>query len=332
MQSSLPTILVIGGAGYIGSHVCKELAANGYFPVCYDNLVNGHEWAVKWGPLEKGGIGDQSRLREVFEKYKPSGVVHLAAFAYVGESVKDPEKYYVNNVAGTLSLLSAMHSCNVSTIVFSSTCAVYGVPKKTPITEQAAPDPMNPYGASKFMIERMLKDFHHAYGLKYIALRYFNAAGADPDAEIGEVHSPETHLIPLILDVALGKLPKLTVFGNMYPTADGTCIRDYIHVTDLARAHVLSLKAIEKSGQDHISINLGTGRGHSIFRIIKASEEITGKKIAFSVAPPREGDPPELIADPSEAMKRLSWKPEYPEIRHIIQHAWNFHKKRNYFS
>ncbi|MGB7567365.1 MAG: UDP-glucose 4-epimerase GalE, partial [Chitinivibrionales bacterium] len=229
MQSSLPTILVVGGAGYIGSHVCKELAANGYFPVCYDNLVNGHEWSVKWGPFEKGDIGDRNRLREVIEKYKPSGVVHLAAFAYVGESVKDPEKYYVNNVTGTLSLLSAMHSCNVSTIVFSSTCAVYGVPKKTPITEQTAPDPMSPYGASKFMIERMLKDFHHAYGLKYISLRYFNAAGADPDAEIGEVHSPETHLIPLILDVALGKLPKLTVFGNTYPTADGTCIRDYIH-------------------------------------------------------------------------------------------------------
>jgi UDP-glucose 4-epimerase len=254
----------------------------------------------------------------------------LAAFAYVGESVTNPSKYYINNVVGTLSLLEAMRAGNVSSMVFSSTCAVYGVPTSMPITEETAPHPVNPYGASKLMIERILADFHHAYGLKYIALRYFNAAGSDPENEIGEIHDPEPHLIPLILDVALGRLQKLAIFGNTYPTPDGTCIRDYIHVTDLARAHVLALKSIENNSIDHASINLGTGKGHSILELLKTAEEITGKKIPYSVAAPRGGDPPELIANPTEAMRKLSWKPEYPEIRHGIQHAWNFRKKTPY--
>jgi UDP-arabinose 4-epimerase len=327
MANLLPTILVVGGAGYIGSHVCKELHKNGYLPVCYDNLVYGHAEAVKWGPFETGDIGDAKRLDEVFVKYRPHGVIHLAAFAYVGESVIDPSKYYVNNVAGTISLLDALRRHNIKRIVFSSSCAVYGVPTSVPITEKHKLDPVNPYGASKMMVERIMRDYHHAYGLDYIALRYFNAAGADLDGEIGELHDPETHLIPLVLDAALGRSKELVVFGNNYPTADGTCIRDYIHVTDLAKAHLCALKHLEQNTSIHLSINLGTGRGHSIFEIIRAAEEVTGRKIRYRIAPPREGDPPSLISDPSEALGVLNWKAEYEDIKQIIRHAWAFHKK-----
>ena len=332
MPKALPAILVVGGAGYIGSHICKELHRCGYIPVCYDNLSYGHTWAVKWGPFEKGDIKDQERLNQVFAAHRIEGVIHLAAFAYVGESVGEPAKYYSNNVAGTISLLDAMRNNKVKRIVFSSTCAVYGIPKTIPITEKEPMNPVNPYGASKMMVERILRDYHHAYGLGFVALRYFNAAGADPEGEIGEVHNPESHLIPLVLDVALGRREELAVFGNSYPTPDRTCIRDYIHVADLARAHVLSLKQLELNEPIGLSINLGTGKGTSIFEIIKTCEDVCGRKVNYRIAPPREGDPPVLVANPSQALKLLNWKAEYTDIRTVIQHAWDFQKEADTFT
>lgn len=325
-------VLVVGGAGYIGSHVCKELALNGYQPVCYDNLVYGHEWAVKWGPLEQGDINDREQLRDVMTRYAPVGVIHLAAYAYVGESVTEPEKYYRNNVAGTLTLLEVMRACAVENIVFSSTCATYGIPETVPITEKEPLSPVNPYGWTKMMVERMLADFHRAYNLHYVALRYFNAAGADPDGEVGEAHDPETHLLPLALDVAAGKREQLQVFGSTYPTKDGTCIRDYIHVKDLARAHVCALRKLEEQQIAALSVNLGTGNGYSIYEVIAATEKVTGKKVAYTVTDIREGDPPVLVADPTEAAKQLGWVAEFKEIEPILQHAWNFHQKRDQLS
>jgi UDP-arabinose 4-epimerase len=327
MANNPKTILVVGGAGFIGSHVCKELHRSGYMPVCYDNLIHGHQWAVKWGPFEYGDINDSRRLNEVLDAHRPLGVVHLAAFAYVGESVVKPAKYYLNNVAGSLSLLEALRTRGVTSMVFSSTCAVYGIPQKIPITEQTPRDPVNPYGASKLMIERMMLDYHRAYGLNTVALRYFNAAGADPETEIGEVHDPETHLIPLVLDTALGRRDTLTVFGKDYPTKDGTCIRDYIHVTDLARAHVFALQHIEHNQSTCLSMNLGTGKGYSIREVIAMAEKVTRKKIAHTFEARREGDPPALVADPNEAFRTLRWKAEYTDLTQIIGHAWNFHKK-----
>jgi UDP-arabinose 4-epimerase len=329
MTQQPPRVLVVGGAGYIGSHVCKELYRNGYLPVCYDNLVYGHGWAVKWGPFEKGDLHDGARLAEVFALHNPIGVIHLAAYAYVGESVGDPAKYYLNNVAGTISLLNAMRAGGVNRIVFSSTCAVYGIPDTIPITEKTPLDPVNPYGASKMMVERIMQDYHHAYGLNFIALRYFNAAGADPEGDIGEAHEPETHLIPLALDAGMGRREELTVFGDTYSTPDGTCIRDYIHVTDLARAHVLALRylSVGENASTRLSMNLGTGRGSSILELIHAGEEIMGRKIPYRIAAPRAGDPPALVADPSAALAVLQWKAEFTDLRRILRDAWNFHQK-----
>jgi UDP-arabinose 4-epimerase len=327
MSKSLPSVLVVGGAGYIGSHICKELRKCGFLPVCYDNLVYGHRRAVKWGPFEKGDIHDQKRLETVLSGNNIQGVIHLAAFAYVGESVIEPSKYYANNVAGSIALLNAMLNKGVKKIVFSSTCAVYGNPKTVPITEKEPANPVNPYGASKWMVERIMSDYSRAYGLGYIALRYFNAAGADPEGEIGEMHDPETHLIPLALDAVLGRRKELVVFGNGYPTPDGTCIRDYIHVSDLARAHVRALNLLGENGNTHLSINLGTGKGFSIFEIIRATETVTGKTIRYRIAAPREGDPPALVADPSRALSFLQWKAEHTDINETIRHAWHFHKK-----
>lgn len=327
MAQEPKAILVVGGAGYIGSHVCKELAKNDYLPVCYDNLIYGHRDAVKWGPFEYGDIGDTGRLCDVMEEHRPSGVIHLAAFAYVGESVIKPAKYYHNNVAGSLSLLDAMRRTGVHRLVFSSTCATYGIPKTVPITENTPREPVNPYGASKLMVERMMADFHRAYGLDSVALRYFNAAGADPEGEIGERHDPETHLIPLVLDAAMGRRDALTVFGSDYPTPDGTCIRDYIHVTDLARAHVLSLQLMEKNPATCVSMNLGTGKGYSIKEVISIAESVTGKKVPHRFAGRREGDPPALVADPGEALRRLQWKAQYADLGQILSHSWNFHRK-----
>ena len=246
-------ILVTGGAGYIGSHTCKALAKAGFTPITYDNLTSGHEWAVRWGPLARGDILDRDRLDEVFRQYQPSAVMHFAAYAYVDESVEQPLKYYRNNVAGALNLLDVMREHGVNYIVFSSTCATYGLPQAIPMPEDHPQNPVNPYGASKLMVERMLTDFGTAYGLRSISLRYFNAAGADPDGEIGEDHDPETHLIPLVLETAAGRRPNITIYGTDYDTPDGTCIRDYVHVTDLAKAHVLALKALQ---HDHRSCEL----------------------------------------------------------------------------
>jgi UDP-arabinose 4-epimerase len=320
----MSVILVTGGAGYIGSHTCKALAVAGYTPITYDNLVYGHEEAVKWGPFEKGDILDLGRLSEVISAYRPSAVVHFAAFAYVGESVVDPAKYYRNNVIGTLTLLEAMRAHDLAQIVFSSSCATYGIPESLPISEDAPQQPINPYGASKLMVERVLADYGAAYGLKAVALRYFNAAGADPDGEIGEDHNPETHLIPLVLDAAAGARPHVTVLGNDYDTPDGTCIRDYIHVTDIANAHVLALKKLETGG-GQAAYNLGVGVGVSVAQVIAAAQKITGHAIPVVIGPRRAGDPPTLLADPGRAFAGLGWRPRFSTIDKIIETAWSWH-------
>jgi UDP-arabinose 4-epimerase len=321
-------VVVTGGAGYVGSHACKALRAAGFLPVTYDNLVYGHEWAVKWGPLERGDIQDAARLSEVFKKHRPVAVLHFAAFAYVGESVSDPAKYYRNNVVGTLTLLDAMRAEGVGQIVFSSTCATYGVPDQVPIREDAPQNPINPYGATKLMIERALIDYSHAYGLKSVALRYFNASGADPEGEIGEDHTPETHLIPLVLDAAIGARPSITVFGEDYDTPDGTCIRDYTHVSDLADAHVLALKKMMGGGEGFAAYNLGTGKGASVAEVISAARKMTNHKIAVEKGPRRPGDPAVLVADASRARKDLGWTPRHTAIEDIVETAWTWHLRR----
>lgn len=322
-------ILVTGGAGYIGSQACKALFEAGYYPVVYDNLVYGHEWAVKWGPLEKGDLADRARLDQVIETYQPDSVMHFAAYAYVGESMESPGKYFRNNVAGTLSLLEAMRDHQIDKIVFSSTCATYGVPETSPIHEDHPQRPINPYGASKLMVEQMLKYFDIAHGIRSISFRYFNAAGADPDGEIGEDHNPETHLIPLVLDVALGRSPNISVFGCNYGTPDGTCIRDYIHVVDLADAHILGLKQLEE-GSPTIFYNLGNGQGFSVREVINTAINVTGNKIPFISSKRRAGDPPVLVGNGQLAMKKLGWKPKYTALETQIAHAWQWHK--NHFA
>jgi UDP-arabinose 4-epimerase len=320
-------VLVTGGAGYIGSHACKELVKAGYTPIAYDNLVYGHEWAVKWGPLEIGDIADRNRLDAVIEQYQPEAVMHFAAYAYVGESVQDPGKYYRNNVAGTLTLLEAMRDYGIETLIFSSTCATYGIPCQVPISEDHPQRPINPYGMSKLMIEQILRDFDHAHGLRSISLRYFNAAGADPHGEIGESHDPETHLIPLVLDAAVGFRPVITVFGDDYDTPDGTCIRDYIHVSDLADAHILALRALER-GASTTSYNLGNGKGFSVREVIDVAKKVTGLAIPFVISDRRAGDPPNLVGDATTIKSRLGWKPELAELEDILKSAWVWHNKQ----
>lgn len=320
-------ILVTGGAGYIGSHACKALAQAGYLPISYDNLVYGHRWAVKWGPHEFGDILNRRRLDEVMDQYQPEAIMHFAAFAYVGESMENPGKYYRNNVAGSLTLLEAMRDHQINKIVFSSSCATYGIPIDIPIKEDHPLNPISPYGSSKLMIERILKDFDYAHGIKSISLRYFNAAGADPDCEIGEDHDPETHLIPLVLEAATNKKTHVTIFGDDYDTPDGTCIRDYIHVTDLAQAHVLAMKALDE-GSDSNIFNLGNGKGFSVKEVIDTASDITGKRIPFSIGPRRLGDPPRLIGDASKAIRELGWNPRYNELSIIIETAWKWHNQK----
>ena len=320
------TILVTGGAGYVGAHACKALAARGYRPVVYDNLIYGHEEAVRWGPLETGDIADRERLNQVILQHRPAAVMHFAAFTYVGESVADPGKYYRNNVAGTLTLLEAMRDHRVEKLIFSSTAAVYGIPDVVPIPEQTPKAPINPYGQSKLMIEQLLGDFHAAHGLRSVALRYFNAAGADPDIEIGELHDPECHLIPLALDAVAGKGPGLTVFGEDYPTADGTCVRDYIHVSDLAEAHVLALESLERQDGNR-AFNLGTGTGYSVREVIETIERVTGRAVPHSVGQRRPGDPAALVADPSLARHELQWAPQLSDLDTIVRTAWAWHRR-----
>jgi UDP-arabinose 4-epimerase len=315
-------ILVTGGAGYVGSHACKALAASGLTPIAYDNLRTGHDWAVKWGPLTKGDILDRDRLDEVFRLHQPSAVLHFAALAYVGESVDHPSRYYRNNVSGTLNLLDAMRRHGVKQMVFSSTCATYGIPEAVPISEDDPQKPINPYGSSKLMVERVLADYSAAYGLRSISLRYFNAAGADPECQIGEDHDPETHLIPLALTAADGG-DSLTIYGTDYDTPDGTCIRDFIHVTDLAEAHVLALRALQDQCKRR-SYNLGTGKGHSIREVIETAESVTGRRVRVKEGRRRAGDPPRLVADASRAQKELGWRTRYSDLGQIISTAWNW--------
>ncbi len=317
-------VLVTGGAGYVGSHAARLLAAEGHEIWVYDNLVFGHRGAVAPGRLIEGDLLDQGKVEAVLSEKRIDAVMHFAAFAYVGESVTDPAKYYRNNVVGTLSLLEAMRARGVSRIVFSSTCATYGEPEEVPIRESQPQRPINPYGFTKLVIERALADYAHAYGWGYAALRYFNASGASADGELGEDHDPETHLIPLILQVALGQREHITVFGDKLPTPDGTCIRDYIHVDDLAAAHLAALLRLERGVE--LKVNLGTGRGSSVREVIDACRKLTGRPIAERISGPRAGDPPALVADASLAHRELGWEARYTEIVPIIETAWRWHQ------
>ena len=322
----MTAILVTGGAGYVGSHACKALALAGFTPVTYDNLERGHEWAVKWGPFERGELADINRLAAVMRTYRPAAVMHFAAYAYVGESMADPAGYYRNNVLGTLALLEAMLEGEVARIVFSSSCAVYGVPESVPIREGHAQDPINPYGAGKAAVERMLRDFDTAYGMRSVSLRYFNAAGADPGGDIGEAHEPESHLIPLVLDAAIGRRADVAVFGDDYDTPDGTCIRDYVHVADLADAHVLALRYLLAGGRTS-AFNLGGGEGFSVMHVIETARRITGRGIAARIGPRRPGDPPVLVAENGVACEGLGWEPQRTKLETQIADAWRWHVK-----
>jgi UDP-glucose-4-epimerase GalE len=319
-------ILVTGGAGYIGSHATRLFAARGHDVWVYDNLVYGHRAAVPPGRLIEGDLAETVKLDQVIREHRVEAVVHFAAFTYVGESVQDPEKYYQNNLVNTLALLGAMRRHGVKRIVFSSTCATYGVPNQVPIPESEPQKPINPYGRAKLAVEWALADFARAYGLGYAALRYFNAAGASPAGDLGEDHDPETHLVPLVLQVALGQRPHLEVYGTDYPTPDGTCIRDYIHVDDLAEAHLLALLKI-KDGVG-LEYNLGVGRGYSVREVIRACEDVTGRRVTVKEGPRRPGDPPALVADPSKARRELHWEPRYRDLRAIVETAWAWHKSR----
>ena len=323
----MKNILVTGGAGYIGSHTSKQLARKGYRPVAFDNLSEGHRWAARYGPLVEGDLADTGLLRRTMESTRAAAVIHFAASAYVGESMQDPQKYFRNNVAGTISLLEAMRASGVKRIVFSSSCATYGCPASVPITEDHQQQPVNPYGDSKLFVERMLRWHARAYGLRYAILRYFNAAGADPEGELGETHEPETHLIPLVIQAALGQRENVEVFGTDYPTSDGTAIRDYVHVSDLGAAHLAALRYLE-GGAASDAFNLGTGRGSSVREIIHCVEAVAQSAVPVKEGPRRPGDPAELVADPRKAEAVLGWHPQCSELRTIIQTAWNWHQKR----
>lgn len=315
-----PWVLVTGGAGFVGSHACKALHRAGFRPVVYDNLSNGVPWAVKWGPLEVGELEDEARLAAVIERYRPVGVLHFAAFIEAAESVHAPERFYRNNVGGTLALLRVMRAAGLDRLVFSSTAAVYGEPEVVPIPESHPLRPTTPYGRSKLMVEEILRDVAAADGLHYCALRYFNAAGADPDGELAENHNPETHLIPLALQAAYGLRPELKIFGTDYDTPDGTCIRDFVHVSDLADAHVLALRRLLAGGGNLVA-NLGTGRGWSVLQVIDAIERITRRPVPRRDAPRRGWDPAGLIADPALATEELGWTPLCGELGPMISQA-----------
>jgi UDP-arabinose 4-epimerase len=323
-------VLVAGGAGYIGSHTCKALAKAGYEPIVYDNMVFGHADAVKWGALEEGDLLDGDRLDEVMKRYQPQVVMHFAAFAYVGESVSDPAKYYRNNVSGSISLMDAMMRNGIDKIVFSSTCATYGVPETLPISEASPQAPINPYGYTKLVVERALADYEHAYGLKWAAMRYFNAAGCDPEGELGEEHDPETHVIPLAIQAALGKGPRFKVFGTDYATPDGTAIRDYIHVADLASAHVKAIPHLVAGGKSQ-AYNLATGRGTSVLDILRAVEKATGRPVPTDMVGRRAGDPPSLYAVAERARDVLGWEPEFVDLDEIVGSAARWFMRQHNF-
>ncbi|AHF92564.1 UDP-glucose 4-epimerase [Opitutaceae bacterium TAV5] len=318
-------VLVVGGAGYIGSHCVRQLVAAGHSPVVLDNMVFGHREAVAAGiPLHIADLGDETAVGAILEKEKIDVVMHFAAFAYVGESVNDPLKYYFNNVVATLRLLRVMLARGVKKFVFSSSCATYGIPEKMPISETLLQAPINPYGQTKLDIENALKALARAHGLSFAAFRYFNAAGAAGDGTIGEDHDPETHLIPLVIDAATGKRPDVQIFGTDYPTPDGTCLRDYVHVDDLSRAHIAVFGQLEKPGAA-LFYNLGTGTPTSVLEVIRAVENVTGKKVPRVTGPRRAGDPPALYADSSRAIGELGWKIRFPSIEPIVETAWRWH-------
>jgi UDP-glucose-4-epimerase GalE len=316
-------ILVTGGAGYVGSHTCLELAKEGYLPITIDNLSTGFAHNVKWGPLVEGDVHDNKLIVKIIKLYNIQAVIHFAGSAYVGESVKVPRKYYENNTVGTLSLLNSLIETGLTNIVFSSTCSVYGLADDCPITEETPLNPINPYGESKYFIEKILRSYQFAYGLNSISLRYFNAAGSDPDGNLGEEHNPETHLIPLALRACLEPERQLSIFGNNYTTPDGSAIRDYVHVKDLATAHIGAIKYITQKKGSHI-LNLGTGKGHSVLEIVKHAENITKRECHYVISDRRPGDPPELVANPQKAFEILKWKPNYSDIENIISTSWNW--------
>ncbi len=319
-------VLVTGGAGYIGSHTAKALSRAGIEPVVVDNLSRGHRDAVRWGPFIEADIGDQAALCRVFGEYSIDAVIHFAAFAYVGESMRAPGRYFHNNVVGTLNLLEAMREAQVTRIVFSSTCATYGNPQEIPITEDHIQRPVNPYGESKLMVERLLDWYSSIHGFAAVALRYFNAAGADTDGELGERHEPETHLIPLALSATSGSAGSLDIYGADYPTPDGTAIRDYLHVNDLAAAHVAALRYLRLGGASNV-FNLGTGIGHSVRDVVRMVEQVTGRKVRVLERARRSGDPAILIAEASKAAQVLSWRPQSSSLEHIIRTAWEWSLK-----
>ena len=321
------SILITGGAGYIGSHTAKSLSRAGFEPVVYDNLSAGHRWAVKWGPLIEADLSNKLALKQALKAHNVTAAIHFAAFACVGESVADPRRYFENNVSNTLSLLHALLDAGVATIVFSSSCAVYGEPQSLPISESHLKLPVNPYGESKLFIERVLEWYGRAYGMRWAALRYFNAAGADPDGELGEAHTPESHLLPSILLSALGRREVVEIFGADYPTPDGTAIRDYVHVSDLAEAHVSTLQHLISGGESFCA-NLGTGRGASVREVISAVERVSGKVMPSKAAPRRAGDPAVLIADPAFVEKILGWRAKHSSLENIVRTAWNWHRRR----
>jgi UDP-glucose-4-epimerase GalE len=324
LADSSGSVLVTGGAGYIGSHAAKALHQGGYRVVVFDNLIAGHRAAVRCGEFVEGDVSDVAALRAALRRHDVFAVLHFAAFLDVGESVRDPIKYYSNNVMGALSVLEAMVAENVSHLVFSSTCATYGEPIETPIDETHPQKPINCYGETKLAVERALAHYARAYNLGWMALRYFNAAGADPDGEIGEDHSPEIHLIPRAIQAATGG-PGLEVFGDDYPTPDGTCLRDYIHVSDLADAHVRALEALVETGKSG-AYNLGTGRPHSVRQVIDAVEHVTSLKVPWTLGPRRPGDPAILFAAAHKAQTELRWKPRFPELESIVRTAWAWHR------
>lgn len=325
-----PTILITGGAGYIGSHVVQALQQRGYQVLAIDNLVYGHRDLVEvlGVHLIVGDIRDRPLLDRIFANYSITAVMHFAAYAYVGESVLRPDKYYQNNVTGTLTLLEAMMAAGVKKLVFSSTCATYGIPEHVPITEEQPQSPINPYGISKLMVEKILADFDTAFGLKYVTFRYFNAAGADPLGLLGEDHTPETHLLPLVLLTALGQYDSISVFGTDYSTPDGTCIRDYIHVSDIAQAHLLGLEYLLEQGTSEV-FNLSNNDGFSVWQILAAARKISSRPIKAIACDRRPGDPPILIGNSAKARNRLGWQPQYPTVDEMIAHAWKWHQKRH---
>jgi UDP-arabinose 4-epimerase len=315
-------ILVTGGAGFIGSHTAKALKQNGLEPIVFDNLSTGHGWAAKYGPFVQADLADKVAIAGVIAEYQVEAVIHFAANAYVGESMQNPIKYFRNNVANTLNLLEAMHEAGVKNIVFSSSCTTYGIPERMPISEDFPQVAISPYGESKLMVEKILRWFGECYGFAYVPLRYFNAAGADPEGELGEVHDPETHLIPLVIGAAMGTRPPLNIFGSDYPTPDGTNIRDYIHVADLADAHVRALKYLLNGGESTV-FNLGTEQGNSVREVIGMVEQVGGRGVPAKESPRRAGDPPALVADASKAKRVLGWEPRH-DLKTIVETAWRF--------